>query len=505
MHEKRAVMLVKNPRRVHPNLIELGAFAFLDRMRRLHGGGTTLGTVPASVWEGLASEGFALVWLMGVWERSPGSRERALADPGLRQAYDGALPGWTGDDVLGSPYAVFSYRVDPRLGTEEDLLLLRKTLNSLGMGLILDFVPNHLAVDHPWTGSHPEWFIQGSAADLDKEPGLFFRTEGGAVIAHGKDPYFPAWTDTAQLDYSSPGARSAVVGELRRIAGLCDGVRCDMAMLLLKDVFRKTWAGRIQESPGQDPEFWADAIRDIKRENRLFLFIAESYWDLEYRLQLLGFDFTYDKKLYDLMLNASAREVMGHLSGDDHFQRRCVRFIENHDELRAVSSFGRERSLAAVVIAATTPGLHLFHEGQLEGRSTHLPVQLGRSREEQPDPEVRDFYQRLFSFASVPPVGTGAWKPLDVKQAGEGNYSHENLLAWIWHDDESLKIVCVNFSGLTCQGRLRISPGIIQAGPLTFRDVATGEIYVRTTDEVLGGGLYVELPPWKAHLLDLLS
>jgi hypothetical protein len=496
---------MKRPRRLNPNLVELNAFVFLERMRGQHGAHLTLGTVPVHVWEDLAAKGFALVWLMGVWERSPGSRACALKDPALRQAYDRALPGWTEEDVLGSPYAVFSYRMDPHLGTEDDLLLLKNTLNGLGMGLILDFVPNHLALDHPWTSSNPERFIQGSEADLEGDQVLFFKAEGGAILAHGKDPYFPPWTDTVQLNYFSQGARHALMAELKRIAGLSDGVRCDMAMLELNDVFQNNWGAYLSGSPCPETEFWVDAIQEVKGGNHSFLFIAESYWDLEYRLQLLGFDYTYDKKLYDLLLHNSSSEVMKHLSGEEAFGKKCVRFIENHDEHRAVQAFGRERSMAAAAIMATTPGLHLFHEGQEAGRALRLPIQLVRMGEVQEDPEIQDFYRRLLSFAAGPPLGTGSWKSLNVRQAWEDNYSSENLLAWIWHNGDSLKLVCVNYSGLTCQGRIRIPPDIIQAGPLTFRDVATDEIYVRTTDEILGGGLFVELPPWKVHLLDLLA
>jgi hypothetical protein len=496
---------MKKPRRLHPNLIEINAFTFMERMRSEHGAGTTLATVPVSVWEDLASRGFALVWLMGVWERSPGSRDCALSDPALCRAYDTALPGWAAGDVAGSPYAVYSYTLDPSLGTNDDLLSLRKTLNSLGMGLVLDFVSNHLSFDHPWTVAHPERFVQGGEGALEKDPSLFFRTAAGAVLAHGKDPYFPAWTDTVQLNYFSPAAREAAMAELMRIAAFCDGVRCDMAMLLLTDVFKDNWGAHLQGMRAPETEFWADAIGEVKKTNPSFIFMAEAYWDLEYKLQLLGFDYTYDKKLYDLMLHATARDVKAHLSGDEQFQKKCVRFIENHDEERVPAVFGRDRGLAAAVVASTIPGLHLFHEGQIDGLSARLPIQLVRKPDAQGDPEIQDFYRRLLEFASGPPLGTGTWRCLDVGHAWDDNYSAEHLLAWSWHERGLLKIVCVNFSGLTCQGRLRIFPDTIQAGPMTFRDLATDEIYVRTTEEIMSGGLFVELPPWKVHLLELLT
>ncbi len=496
---------MKRLRHAHPNLLEINTFLFMTRMRQKYDAQTTLGTVPRREWEELAAKGFALIWLMGVWERSPGSRECALSENGLRKAYGTALPGWTDSDVKGSPYAVHSYRLDKSLGSEQDLLQLKYTLNELGMGLILDFIPNHTALDHPWVQSNPEMFIQGTVQDLAQDPTLFFETGSGTIFAHGRDPHFPAWQDTAQINYFSSSARAALLRELKRIARYADGVRCDMSMLVLNEVFEKTWGTYIHGHVQPEREFWADAIQEVKGACPAFLFTAEAYWDLEYSLQQLGFDYTYDKRLYDLMLNTSTREIRRHLLGDMNYQKKCIRFIENHDEPRAAAVFGKERSCAAAVIMATIPGLHLFHEGQLEGNTLRVPVQLSDKEEESTDPDIKDFYERLLAFTSGEPLATGIWIPLDIRPAWEGNWSCENLIAWIWHDENMLKLVCVNYSGSVSQGRLRIPLRHIQAGPLTFRDVLTEEIYVRTTDEVIGGGLFVELGPWKSHLLDLLA
>jgi hypothetical protein len=101
---------------------------------------------------------------------------------------------------------------------------------ALGMRLILDFVPNHVAPDHPWTGEHPEYFIRGEAADAQSDPASFIET-GGRVFACGRDPFFPAWPDVLQLNAFDPGLRPAARDTVLDIAGQCDGVRCDMAML----------------------------------------------------------------------------------------------------------------------------------------------------------------------------------------------------------------------------------------------------------------------------------
>jgi len=496
---------MKRPRLLNPHLYEINALLFMERMRCTYGADCTLGKVPRSEWEKIASKGFSYLWLMGIWERSPGSKQCALKDAGLTKAYCDALPGWSEKDVKGSPYAVHSYVIDPSIGTGEELRNLRSLLKELGMGLILDFVPNHVAIDHPWTSEAPERFIQGTEEDARREPGLFSHTDSGRVIAHGRDPFFPAWTDTAQINIFSPKARRALIDELKNIAQYADGVRCDMAMLVLNNIFEKTWAKYLGDYIRLDKEFWADAIKEIKAENPSFLFLAEAYWDLEYRLQQLGFDYTYDKKLYDLMLHSSPRDVRNYLFGDETFQRKCIRFMENHDEQRAASSFGKERSLAGAVITATVPGLHLFHEGQFEGYAVRVPVQLSSKKEEQTDTETKDFYDRLFSFTSTHRFGSGFWRPLEVRTAWNDNWTFGNLLAWVWYSDHTMKLVCVNYAPETSQGRINIPHALIQAGPLTFRDVLTDEIYVRTTDEITGRGLFVELGPWKAHLFDLLE
>lgn len=487
------------------HLLEMHSFAFMHRMRRKYGPGLTLGSVPRSEWEEIASRGFSLVWLMGVWVRSVASRRCALQDEGLRSAYDEALPGWSEADVAGSPYAVSSYRIDPYLGSDQDLVRAKTVINELGMGLVLDFVPNHLAVDHPWTESLPDCFVRGSREDMRRDPALFFLTGQGHVLAHGRDPHFPPWSDTVQVDFFSPRAREALAGELRRVAEYADGVRCDMAMLAISEVFAGTWGKYAQNPPLPQTEFWEEAIPAVRAVRPGFIFIAEAYWGLEQRLRDLGFDYTYDKTLYDLMLHASLRELKQYVRIDERVQRQCLRFIENHDEPRAASAFGRERSRAAAAMMATLPGLHLFHEGQMEGCAIRMPVQLARRAEEHCEPEMVRFYETLLAFSSEEPLATGTFKPLDVRTAWEGNKSSGSLLAWMWHGGKRLKLVCVNYSGATAQGRLRIPPELVFGHPLAFRDALTEEIYIRSLDEVTTVGLYVELDPWGAHLLDLLT
>ena len=173
------------------------------------------------------------------------------------------------------------------------------------MRLVLDFVPNHVAVDHPWVYQHPEYFIQGTYADLAAQPGAFFEANG-RVIAHGRDPYFPAWTDTAQIDAFAPGLRAAAIATLADIARQADGVRCDMAMLLMGRIF-----GRRGRSARRGTVHRILVGRDRRGEaaDPHFIFLAEAYWDMEWELQQQGFDYCYDKRLYDRLVHAEPPAV----------------------------------------------------------------------------------------------------------------------------------------------------------------------------------------------------
>ena len=489
--------------RLHPHLYEANALILLRRLSKKYGRLLTLATVPEEEWQHLARLGFDLLWLMGVWQRSPAGRQIALAHPGLITEYDKALPGWTEQDVVGSPYAVHSYTLDPNLGREGELGELRSRLNRQGLGLVLDFVPNHLALDHPWTLSYPDRFVQGSEEDVRAHPEWFFSTEGEVYLAHGRDPYFPPWTDTVQVNFFSPDLREALVGELLRIAKVADGVRCDMAMLGLNSVFERVWGNVIWSYPRPGREFWPYAIEKVKQQHPDFLFLAEAYWGLEGELQEMGFDFTYDKALYDRLRYSSLSDIRRHLEMDNPRQRRWVRFIENHDEARALTVFGPGRSLAAAAVLATVPGLRLFHDGQLEGKRIRLPIQLGREPEETPDPEISRFYKRLLAICNDTAFHEGEWRVLRVRQAWESNQSHHNLLAWAWQYKERTKIVVVNYASHFSQGRLNVPVPMGDVTSVTLRDELNDTAYVRDANELHSEGLYVELGPWSAHILDM--
>ena len=481
-----------------PLIYEINTWVWLAELSRRHKSPITLANVPAEEWEALASFGFEAVWLMGVWQRSPAGARLARGTASLLEEYRKALPDFTPDDIPGSPYCIRAYTADEHLGGPEGLYKARKALADCGLGLILDFVPNHVALDHNWILEHPEFIIQGDATDLIRAPREFFQS-GGRVFACGRDPNYPPWEDVAQINAFHPGLREASVGTLLGIASQCDGVRCDMSILLINRIFRKTWGSRAGREP--QSEYWVEVIEGVRRRYPDFAFIAEAYWDLEWELQQQGFQYCYDKRLYDRLIHESAETIRLHLSGDPGYQHKLVRFIENHDEPRAAAIFDPEKARAAAVVIATLPGARLIHDGQLDGRRVKLPVQLGRRPEESPDLELRGFYRLLLDSVKDAQFRESAWELCELS-GWPDNERFRNLVAWRWARNGRHHLVVVNLAESPSQGRVRM-PGLQLAGrSLRLVDLLSGDVFERSGNEMTEPGLFVDLPPWGYHFFE---
>lgn len=434
---------------------------------------------------------------MGVWERSPAGRRIALRNPGNLDDFRRALPDFVEHDAVGSPYCVRRYAVDERLGGPAGLAAARRALAERGLRLVLDFVPNHVAPDHPWVREHPDYFVRGSEDDLRRDPASFLEVEG-RVVACGRDPSFPAWGDVLQLDAFAPGLRRASAAALMGVAEACDAVRCDMAMLVMNDVFARTWGERVGAAPSA--EFWPPLIEAVKRRHPDFRFVAEAYWDLEWALQQQGFDHCYDKRLYDRLDQDGPESVRLHLQADLAYQERLVRFVENHDEPRAASAFPPEKARAVAVTFATLPGARLFHEGQLEGRRVRLPVFLTRRPAELPDRELEAFYRTLLDAVAAPALREGDWRLL-ARSGWPDNRTFQNLVAWAWDKEDERHVVVVNLSGSPAQGRIPLPWPDLAGRALRLVDAFSGETYERDGGEATSPGLFVDLPAWGFHLL----
>jgi len=461
----------------------------------------TLADIPAGTWDPIAKAGFDCVYLMGVWRRSPVGRLIARTDPGLIAEYDRALPGWAMRDVPGSPYCIQAYEPDDRMGGWSGLDRCRAELAAHGLSLVLDFVPNHLGFDHEWIRTNPEYFVQGTLDNYRAEPLLYHPIEAadGSIvrfIACGQDPFFPPWRDVAQLNYFNPAMREAMIGVLATIARHCDGVRCDMAMLVLNDVFAKTWQERADLMWGVPAtEFWPEATSRAP-----MLYLAEVYWDREFQLQEQGFDFTYDKRLLDRLHHGDPRQVRGHLRADSAYSAKLARFLENHDEARSAAEFGH-RIKAAAALAFTLPGLRFFFDRQFEGAETRAPVQLGRWSDDPDRADMRDLYARLMTTIDMPLFHDGEWSLMEVDSAGDP--THRDLIACAWRKGEEMAIVAANITGHDAQGLVRVGD-LPEGDTFQLKDCLSDQTYSWTRAD-LGNGLYVRLQSGDAQLFMIES
>jgi hypothetical protein len=489
---------VSQPR--YPALYQVNTRVWMTGLSGALGRRATLDDVPDAELDRLAELGFDWIWLLSVWQTGPAARAISRANPEWRREFVETLPDLDDQDVAGSGFAIKRYTVHHDLGGASALARLRLRLRERGLKLMLDFVPNHMAPDHPWVDAHPDYFVHGSEKDLALAPRNYCRVQtkaGPLLLAHGRDPYFDGWPDTLQLDYGNQDLQRAMIGELARIAGQCDGVRCDMAMLVLPDVFERTWG--IHAEP-----FWPGAIEAVRRKHPGFLFIAEVYWDLEWTMQRQGFDYAYDKRLYDRLREGSARPVREHFHAGLDYQDRLARFLENHDEPRAAAAFPPYVHDAAAVITFLSPGLRFFHQGQLQGYRKRISPHLVRAPSEATDPKRERFYGALLAVLRLPVVRDGQWQLLDCAPAWKGNWTWDCFIAFAWHGAAAERLlVVVNYAPNQGQCYLRLPFADLGQAQWRLQDLIGDAVYERDGDDLQARGLYLDEPPWSARVFAL--
>lgn len=479
--------------RNNPHILEINALSWLKRHEREAGRKLTLAELPSSFWEKLQKNGFDAVWLMGVWKKSPVAGQIARENADIKTQIHAVKPEFDTADITASPYAVYEYTVDDYFGGNEALAAFRKNLNDRGILLFLDFVGNHTAMDAPIVETNPDLFITTGTQAPHIHPDWFFQNKQGRYIAHGRDPYFAPWTDTAQLNYFNPATRDYMTQQLVQVSHMCDGVRCDMAMLSLNKVQRDTWwefiGGELPKT-----EFWTQALNAVHAEHPEFVFIAEVYWGLEWDIQELGFDYTYDKVLYDRLRFANAESIRSHLGAEHLFQMRSLRFIANHDEEEPLKAFGREKSLAASTIIATLPGARLFHLFQLLGRPARLPLQYVKD-DFSIDQTVEQYYWKLLHIASDPAFHGGQWALKEAVPVYAGEDSYRQILCWQWKQRHTGKMVFINYSQSPAQCRV-LFKGLAD---FTVREELEGKT-LTLSPELAAQGMEMVLKPYECKI-----
>jgi glycosidase len=484
----------------YPSLFQVNTRVRLTELSTDLGRAATLDDISDDEIDQLAAVGFDWIWFLGVWQTGPVGRQVSLSDADLLREYHRTLPDFDQTDVCGSCFSIRSYTAHADFGGDEALRRLHRRLNERGLRLMLDFVPNHTAPDHPWVNESPDYYVHGDESRLASEPrnyGRVLTAKGPLVLAYGRDPFFPGWMDTLQLNYGNPRLQEAMIGELVKIAGLSDGVRCDMAMLLLPEVFRRTWGIEAET-------FWPRAIEEVRRQVPGFTFMAEVYWDLEWALQQQGFGYTYDKRLYDRLRDLKAQPVRDHLRAGLDFQTKLARFLENHDEPRAAATFAPEVHRAAAVVSFLAPGLRFFHRGQFEGQKVRIPVHLRRGPREASDPELTEFYGRLLAVLCEPVVRSGDWRLLDCLPAWDGNPNWDNFIASAWHEPEGRSyVVPVNYCDHRSQCYIPLPFEQLGGSEWRLRDLMGPASYDRDGYQLLSPGLYLDMPAWGYHVFEL--
>ncbi len=482
----------------YPTLYQVNVRVWLQRLTKQLNRPAMLDDIADSVIDEWVQSGFDWVYFLGVWQTGKLAPQISRTNPEWVAEYQRLLSDLTDEDVCGSCFAVTAYSAHPTMGGNAALKRLRDRLHQCGLKLMLDFVPNHTAPDHPWVQSHPEFYVSGTNEQLAQAPQNYCCL-GDQVFAYGRDPYFPGWCDTLQLNYGNRELQAAQVNELLNIAELCDGVRCDMAMLILPDIFQRTWGIPVES-------FWQNAIDRVRFQHPDFVFMAEVYWDMEWILQQQGFDYTYDKRLYDRLREQHARPVREHFWADLDYQRKSARFLENHDEPRAAEVFPADVHQAAAIITFLCPGLRFFHQGQLEGYQRRISIHLQRGPDEPTDKILQAFYQKLLNCLKNPILREGYWQLADCYPAWHDNWSSDDFIAFSWRsNDGKYLLVVVNYASHSSQCYLKI-PGANDLAGKTFqlRDQMSSVVYDRPGDCFLSG-LYLDLPAWGYHVFELHS
>jgi glycosidase len=489
---------MKNP--VYPSLYQINTRVWLTELSAGPGSRATLDDIPDIELDRLEAMGFDWIWFLSVWSTGELGRKVSLENPDFRLEFEKTLPDLLEEDIGGSGFAISDYRVPPELGGDDALKRLHKRLRKRGLKLMLDFVPNHMGPDHAWIHDHADFFVQGTIHDLENYPWNYTRLRSGEseiIFAYGRDPYFTGWPDTVQLDYSNPAKIDAMIKELLRVASLCDGVRCDMAMLVLPEIFEKTWGRRAEP-------FWSVATSAVRKKYPDFLFMAEVYWDLEWNLQQQGFNYAYDKRLYDRLHEGNPIPVREHFYAGSEYQDKLARFLENHDEPRAASAFELKNHEAAAIVTYLSPGLRFFHQGQFEGRKKRISPHLIRGPRELPDEDLQKFYFRLLNTIKQSIFRDGQWQLCTGMPAWEGNNTWNSFLAFTWQKEGTNPVlIAVNYAPYNGQCFISLPFLDLREKYFQFKDLMSDSVYDRDRDDLLSRGLFLDLPAWGYHVFEI--
>ncbi len=506
-----------------PNLVMVAknAFVWLDQLSKQYGKHLTrLDDIPEDELKKLARWGFSGLWLIGVWERSSASRtiKRIMGNP----------------EAAASAYSLHDYTIAAELGGETALATLKDRAKNCGIRLASDMVPNHMAIDSRWIHHHPDWFLQtpqppfpsytynGPNLSTEEHLGIYiedryydktdaavtfkrvdFRYNDVRYIYHGNDGTSYPWNDTAQLDYTKPEVREAVIQTILHVARQFPVIRFDAAMTLAKRHYQRLWfpepgsggdiPSRAEHALTRDQfnekipnEFWREVVDRVQAELPDTLLLAEAFWLMEgYFVRTLGMHRVYNSAFMHFLKNEENDQyrlsIRNVLEFDPHILQRFVNFLNNPDEKTAVEQFGRDDKYFGVcLLMATMPGLPMFGHGQIEGFTEKYGMEYHKAYwneaidhhlVQRHEREVFPLLRKRWLFAGVDNFF------LYDFQRDDGTVD-EHVYAYSNRHGEERALILFNNKFRETTGRVRTSVG--------FLDKVGGRIIQRTLVEGLG-------------------
>ncbi|RLW70679.1 MAG: hypothetical protein B6D68_00525, partial [spirochete symbiont of Stewartia floridana] len=383
----------------------------------------------------MVSRGFNALWLIGLWERSPASREmkRRMGNP----------------EAAASAYSLYRYDIAEELGGWSALENLKTRAAQRGIRLSSDMVPNHVGIDSDWTRHHPDRLLGVSecpypgysffsdnlsgdeSVDIRLEDHYWDKSDAAVVfqrrdtetgefrfIYHGNDGTSMPWNDTAQINFLNHEAREAVIQEILHVARHFPIIRFDAAMVLARKHIRRLWfpaAGSGGGIPSRSEhalsdeefnsalpvEFWREVVDRVSAEVPGTLLLAEAFWMMEgYFVRSLGMHRVYNSAFMNMLRDQKNSEyrriIKDTLAFDPGILQRFVNFMNNPDEETAVNQYGKDdRYFTVCTLLATLPGLPMIGHGQIEGFTEKYGMEYTRAfSDEAPDEELVARHER---------------------------------------------------------------------------------------------------------------
>lgn len=486
----------------HPYLYLINTRLWINQLTKKYEKPITIDKIPDNEWQPLFDR-YDYFWFMGIYKESEASRQHAQKWS-FQSRY--ALPDLDPNkDVAASPFAIPEYSPNTLIVKDwESWDEMLDYLHSNNKKVIIDFVPNHLALDCELAKTHPQYFIQGNQAQYQANPDFYYpissSDEKTYYLAHGKDPNFPPWADTLQLNYAIPEVHRYMSDVLQNLSLHCDGLRCDMAMLLDPGTFLRTWGWTLSDEEKKylsEHSFWEENIPLIKKNvNNNFKFIGEVYWDQDYLSQY--FDYLYDDRFYKGVIRPSPdfKNHLYELLDSGHVNNSNCRqalYIENHDEERAIKTLGEKRAKAAAFLAATIPKtMFIVNQGQENGWKIRPPMQINRFPPESDNPQIKAFYQKLFTLINSPLFKSGTLHLSHINQISGDTIALELSSK----DKESMAIFCINIGESDSQCTI---PSIDKNTPVEIESLSEEKEIV--ADNNRQNGLYIALEPGEVQVI----